>query len=148
MRSGSLGAVGMNLPFYSEADPGPSFTGAKGKRGRNPNPDPVKSRRNRNNRKRGNRHSLDMARTYSNGETLEPLGLPEDARGTDFYDQYKSHQRMPPTEWTVAFAGLRSRSGDRMPRLIIRYLPGQGARHRDYVIFEADAWLDRYGADT
>jgi hypothetical protein len=133
-----------DLPFDYPSIP--SLTGAKGKPER-PTPDPAKSRRNRNNRKRGTRHSLDMARTYSNGETLEALGLPEDARGKDFADQYKTHQRVPPREWRSVFAALRGRAGGRMPRLIVRYLPAQGARHVDYIVFEADAWLEQYGAD-
>jgi hypothetical protein len=107
---------------------------------------PEASRRGRTNRARGNRHELAVARLYG-GEKTGPLGGPEDIRGAEYRTQVKTHQREAPREWRSAFAKLATQHDGRTPRLILRFLPGQGIAADDYVVIRGKDWLDRYGRD-
>ncbi len=108
--------------------------------------DPAAVRRGRNNRKRGNAAELAIARRYG-GEKVGPLGLPEDIRGAEWRTQVKTHQRLPPVEWTKAFAAMETRHDSRTNRLVLRYLPGVGIPADDYIVVRGRDWLDKFGRD-
>jgi len=108
--------------------------------------DDVTSRRNRNNRSRGNRAELAVARKYG-GEKTGPLGQPEDIRGAEWRTQVKTHQGLPPARWRKVFAALDTQHDGRLPRLIERYLPGQGIAADDYIVVRGSDWLAWFGRD-
>ena len=135
------------LAFLDRHDDGRIPNGAKGRKpGRNPNPDPVASRRGRNNRSRGNRAELAVARRYG-GEKTGPLQQAEDIRGRDWRTQVKTHQGLPPARWRKVFAALDTQHDSRLPRLIERYLPGQGIAADDYIVIRGADWLAWFGRD-
>ena len=103
-------------------------------------------RRGRNNRSRGNGHELKAARLYG-GEKVGPLGLPEDIRGKTFRTQVKTHQRLAPKEWRVAFAKMDGRPSSLLPRLLVRYLAGPGIPADDYFVIRGRDILDWLGRD-
>ena len=104
------------------------------------------SRRGRNNRSRGNRAELAVARKYG-GEKTGPLGGPEDIRGAEWRTQVKTHQGLPPVRWRKVFAALDTQHDGRLPRLIERYLPGQGIAADDYIVVRGSDWLAWFGRD-
>jgi hypothetical protein len=108
--------------------------------------DPEAVRRGRNNRSRGNRAELAVARRYG-GEKTGPLGGPEDIRGVEWRTQVKTHQGLPPVRWRKVFAALATQHDGRLPRLIERYLPGQGIAADDYIVIRGSDWLAWFGRD-
>ncbi len=108
--------------------------------------DDAASRRGRNNRARGNRAELAVARRFG-GEKTGPLGQPEDIRGREWRTQVKTHQGLPPARWRAVFAALDTQHDARLPRLIERYLPGQGIAADDYIIVRGADWLAWFGKD-
>ena len=104
------------------------------------------ARRGRNNRSRGNRAELAVARLYG-GEKTGPLGQPEDIRGAEWRTQVKTHQRLPPAEWRKVFAGMAAQHDGRTPRLLLRFLPGQGVPADDYFVVCGRDWLEKFGRD-
>lgn len=107
---------------------------------------PVTVRRGRNNRARGNRAELAVARRYG-GEKTGPLQQAEDIRGAEWRTQVKTHRGLPPLRWRKVFAALDTQHDVRLPRLIERYLPGQGISADDYVIVRGSDWLAWFGRD-
>lgn len=103
-------------------------------------------RRGRNNRSRGNRAELAVARRYG-GEKTGPLQQAEDIRGRDWRTQVKTHQGFPPARWRKVFAALDTQYDGRLPRLIERYLPGQGIAADDYIVVRGADWLAWFGRD-
>ena len=108
--------------------------------------DVAASRRGRNNRSRGNRAELAVARRYG-GEKTGPLQQAEDLRGGDWRPQVKTHQGLPPARWRKVFAALDTQHDGRLPRLIERYLPGQGIAADDYIVVRGSDWLAWFGRD-
>jgi len=108
--------------------------------------DAAASRRGRNNRSRGNRAELAVARRYG-GEKTGPLQQAEDIRGRDWRTQVKTHQGRPPARWRKVFAALDTQHDGRLPRLIERYLPGQGIAADDYIVVRGSDWLAWFGRD-
>ena len=108
--------------------------------------DDSSSRRGRNNRKRGNSHELAIARRYG-GDKVGPLGLPEDIRGARWISQVKTHQGTPPARWTAIFSAMDASKGQRVPRLILRYLRGPGQKPLDFIVVRGDDWLEEFGRD-
>jgi hypothetical protein len=106
--------------------------------------DEVAARRGRNARNYGNRAELDVARKYG-GTKVGHAGGPVDVRGAEFATQVKTHRRLPPLEWTKAFAAMAASSG--IPRLLLRFLPGPGLPPDDYIVIPAKAWLEWFGKD-
>ena len=102
-------------------------------------------RRGRNSRSYGNSAELKVARLYG-GEKIGAAGGPVDVRGKDWNTQVKTHRRLPPAEWRKAFQGMAA-SGERLPRLLLRFLPGAGLPPDDYMVVPGKAWLDYFGRD-
>lgn len=102
-------------------------------------------RRGRQSRNYGNRAELAVARKYG-GTKVGHAGGPVDVRGAEFNVQVKTHRRLPPAEWRKAFGGM-SASLERIPRLLLRFLPGPGLPPDDYFVIRADDWLRWYGKD-
>lgn len=142
---------------------GPSLTGAVGRKCRHPRDrrnriegggwvcdcghiaDAAVARRGKQSRNYGNRAELAAARKYG-GEKIGAAGGPVDIRGHDWNTQVKTHRRLPPIEWTKAFAAM-SASRERLPRLLLRFLPGPGLPPVDYFVIKAEDWLDWHGRD-
>jgi hypothetical protein len=106
--------------------------------------DETRARRGKQSRNYGNRAELKVARTYG-GQKVGHAGGPVDVRGKDFNTQVKTHRRPPPAEWRKVFAALEA-SGDRLPRLLLRFVQA-GVQPQDYFVIPAKAWLDWYGRD-
>ena len=107
--------------------------------------DEKRQRRGRQSRNYGNRAELAVARKYG-GQKVGHAGGPVDVRGKDFNTQVKTHRRLPPGEWTKAFAKLEA-SRERIPRLLLRFVMGAGVAPQDYFVFRADDFLDWFGRD-
>jgi hypothetical protein len=107
--------------------------------------DLVLSRRGKQSRNYGNRAELAVARTYG-GDKIGQAGGPVDVRGKDWNVQVKTHRRLPPAEWRKAFSAMAA-SNERLPRLLLRFLPGPGLPPDDYFVVPAKAWLDFHGRD-
>lgn len=103
------------------------------------------SRKGRTVRRYGTGAELKAARKYG-GQKIGHANGPVDIRGKDWSTQMKTHRRLPPAEWTKAFQAM-SASTDRMPRLLLRFLPGPGLPPKDYYVIEAQTVLDYYGKD-
>lgn len=106
--------------------------------------DEQRSRRGRQSRNYGNRAELQASRKYG-GVKVGHAGGPVDIRGKDFATQVKTHRRLPPIEWTKAFAAMSQ--DNRCPRLLLRFVQGAGKPPLDYFVFPADDWLDWFGRD-
>ncbi len=107
--------------------------------------DEVAARRGKNSRSYGNRAELSAARLYG-GQKVGHAGGPVDIRGAEWHVQVKTHRRLPPAEWRKVFAALEA-SSDRLPRLLLRFLPGPGLPPIDYFVIPGKAWLDWWGRD-
>jgi hypothetical protein len=103
------------------------------------------ARRGKQSRNYGNRAELAVARRYG-GEKIGHAGGPVDVRGKDFNVQVKTHRRLPPAEWRKAFGGM-SANLERVPRLLLRFLPGPGLPPDDYIVIRGDDWLRWFGRD-
>ena len=107
--------------------------------------DETRARRGRQSRNYGNRAELAVARTYG-GRKVGHAGGPVDVRGKEFSTQVKTHRRLPPLEWRMAFAGMAQSEG--VPRLLLRFVLGNnGQGTDDYFVIPAKAWLDWFGRD-
>lgn len=104
-----------------------------------------RARRGKQSRNYGNRAELAVARKYG-GEKIGHAGGPVDVRGAQFNVQVKTHRRLPPAEWRKAFQGMAA-SRERMPRLLLRFLPGPGLPPDDYVVIPGSVWLEWFGKD-
>lgn len=102
-------------------------------------------RRGRTSRNYGTRAELTASRKYG-GMKVGAAGGPVDIRGKDWNVQMKTHRRLPPTEWRKAFQAM-SASGERMPRLLLRFVMGSGVPPVDYMVIPGDVWLDWFGKD-
>ena len=102
------------------------------------------ARRGRQSRNYGNRAELTVARTYG-GVKVGHAGGPVDVRGAEFATQVKTHRRLPPAEWRKAFAAMDASSG--IPRLLLRFVVGNGQPPVDYFVLPAKDWLDWFGRD-
>lgn len=107
--------------------------------------DEVKARRGKQSRNYGNRAELAVARKYG-GVKVGHAGGPVDVRGAEFNVQVKTHRRLPPAEWRKAFGGMNANL-ERIPRLLLRFLPGPGLPPDDYFVIRGDDWLRWYGRD-
>ena len=107
--------------------------------------DEVRSRRGKQSRNYGNRAELKVARRYG-GDKVGHAGGPVDVRGKDFQTQVKTHRRLPPLEWTKAFAAMAA-ARERCPRLLLRFVNGAGKPPADYFVFQADDFLQWFGKD-
>ena len=107
--------------------------------------DEVRSKRGKQSRNYGNRAELTAARKYG-GVKVGQAGGPTDIRGKDFNTQMKTHRRAVPAEWRKVFGALEA-SGERCPRLLLRFVQGPGVAPADYFVFPADAFLDWFGRD-
>jgi hypothetical protein len=107
--------------------------------------DEVKARRGKTSRNYGTRAELKVARTYG-GEKIGHAGGPVDVRGKDWNTQVKTHRRLPPAEWRKAFGAMEA-SGERLPRLLLRFVLGPGLPPDDYIVVPGKAWLDWFGKD-
>jgi hypothetical protein len=107
--------------------------------------DEVKARRGKTSRNYGNRAELKVAKTYG-GEKIGHAGGPVDVRGKDWNTQVKTHRRLPPAEWRKAFGAMEA-SGERLPRLLLRFVLGPGLPPDDYIVVPGKAWLDWFGKD-
>jgi hypothetical protein len=103
----------------------------------------LNARRGRQSRNYGNRAELDVARRYG-GTKVGHAGGPVDVRGAEFATQVKTHRRLPPLEWTKAFAGMAASAG--VPRLLLRFV-ATGQPPNDYFVIPAKAWLEWFGKD-
>jgi hypothetical protein len=101
------------------------------------------ARRGRQSRNYGNRAELDVARRYG-GTKVGHAGGPVDVRGAEFATQVKTHRRLPPLEWTKAFAAMSASAG--VPRLLLRFV-ATGLPPDDYFVIPAKAWLEWFGKD-
>jgi hypothetical protein len=101
------------------------------------------ARRGRQSRNYGNRAELDVARRYG-GTKVGHAGGPVDVRGAEFATQVKTHRRLPPLEWTKAFAAMSASAG--VPRLLLRFV-ATGQPPDDYFVIPAKAWLEWFGKD-
>lgn len=106
--------------------------------------DETRARRGRTSRNYGNRAELTVARTYG-GTKVGHAGGPVDVRGAEFSTQVKTHRRLPPAEWRKAFAGMAASSG--VPRLLLRFVIGNGQPPEDFIVVPGKAWLDWFGKD-
>jgi hypothetical protein len=100
----------------------------------------------RNNRLRGNSHELKAARLYG-GEKVGPLGKIEDIRGKTFRTQVKTFQRLAPSTWRKVFIRMDAQPSNLVPRILIRFLPGQGIPADDYFIIRGKDFLNYFGRD-
>jgi hypothetical protein len=107
--------------------------------------DETLSRRGKQSRNYGNRAELTAARKYG-GDKIGAAGGPVDIRGKEWNVQMKTHRRLPPAEWRKAFQAMQASTG-RMPRLLLRFLPGPGLPPDDYMVVPGDVWLDYFGRD-
>jgi hypothetical protein len=107
--------------------------------------DEARSRRGKQSRNYGNRAELSAARKYG-GTKIGQAGGPTDIRGKDFNTQVKTHRRPVPAEWRKVFGALEA-SGERCPRLLLRFVQGPGLAPADFFVFPADDFLDWFGRD-
>jgi hypothetical protein len=107
--------------------------------------DEQRSRRGRTSRSYGNRAELSVARKYG-GVKVGHAGGPVDVRGKDWNVQVKTHRRLPPAEWRKAFQAMGA-SNERLPRLLLRFLPGPGLPPDDYFVVRGADWLAWFGKD-
>jgi hypothetical protein len=107
--------------------------------------DLVLHRRGKQSRNYGNRAELSAARKYG-GTKIGQAGGPTDIRGKDFNTQVKTHRRPVPAEWRKVFGALAA-SGERCPRLLLRFVGGPGLPPVDFFVFPADDFLDWFGRD-
>lgn len=109
--------------------------------------DPIASRRGRNNRLRGNSHELKIARRYG-GTKTGPLGTIEDIRGKTFSSQVKTKNGTAPASWRKVFIQMDAADlQGRIPRLILRFLPGPGFPAEDFIVMRGQDFLDFFGVD-
>lgn len=106
--------------------------------------DETRARRGRQSRNYGNRAELSVARTYG-GTKVGHAGGPVDVVGAEFATQVKTHRRLPPAEWRKAFAGMAQSRG--VPRLLLRFVIGNGQPPEDFIVVPGKAWLDWFGKD-
>lgn len=107
--------------------------------------DETRSRRGRQSRNYGNRAELSASRKYG-GTKVGHVGGPVDVRGAEWNLQVKTHRRLPPLEWTKAFQAMAGK-GERLPRLLLRFVMGPGVPPADYMVIPGDVWLDWFGRD-
>ena len=107
--------------------------------------DPIRARRGKQSRNYGNRAELEAARRYG-GQKVGAAGGPVDIRGEDWNTQMKTHRRKPPVEWTTAF-GKMAANGERMPRLLLRFVMGPGQPPQDFFVVRGEDWLAWHGKD-
>jgi hypothetical protein len=107
--------------------------------------DETRARRGKQSRNYGTRAELKVAKTYG-GEKIGHAGGPVDVRGKEWNTQVKTHRRLPPAEWRKAFSGMEA-SGERLPRLLLRFVLGPGLPPDDYIVVPGKAWLDWFGKD-
>lgn len=115
--------------------------------GREINEDAI--RRGRNNAKRGKRHSLDISRKYGmehvENDSRSGARGPIDSLGARWKQQNKSRQGAAPSSWTLMFAAMDGVNDGRLPRILLRYLPGPGLKAQDFIIVRGDDWLSEFG---
>lgn len=114
--------------------------------------DPIAQKRGRNNSARGKRHSLDISRKYGmvhiENDSRSGRRGPIDSLGRRWKQQNKSKQAQVPVEWALAFSAMDGVLDGRLPRMVIRYLPGPGVRGQDFIIIRGDDWLLEFGPDS
>lgn len=111
--------------------------------------DPVQQKRGRNNARRGKHHSLEISRKYGmlhveNDSSSGKRG-PIDSLGARWKQQNKSKQSSVPVEWALAFAAMDGVADGKLPRMLIRYLPGPGIKAQDFIIVRGEDWLAEFG---
>lgn len=113
--------------------------------------DPEAQKRGRNNSSRGKRHSLAINRKYGlehvENDSHSGKRGPIDGLGARWKQQNKTRQAPVPVEWATIFAGLEGVRDGRLPRLLIRYLPGPGIKAQDFMVVRGEDWLNEYGRD-
>ena len=111
--------------------------------------DLIQQRRGRNNAKRGKSHSLAISRKYGmahveNDSSSGKRG-PVDSLGVRWKQQNKSKQSAPPLAWSLMFQAMDGVADGRLPRILLRYLPGPGQKAQDFFIVRGDDWLSEFG---